>query len=94
MGFTVSVLKVDMYLNIDAGTINPLEHGEVFVTKDGVPLTDDLKDALKDKSHLKVNNVPGGASLKQPKGGFEGTLREAKNPVDRVKAAMRQIKTK
>ena len=31
-GIEVTVVKVDMYLNIDAGTIRPQEHGEVFVT--------------------------------------------------------------
>jgi len=34
LGFKISVLKADMYLNLDAGTMNPLEHGEVFVTED------------------------------------------------------------
>lgn len=33
-GLTVTALKADPYLNIDAGTMNPTEHGEVFVTKD------------------------------------------------------------
>ncbi len=41
-GFKVSAMKVDMYLNIDAGTMNPLEHGEVFVTKDGLETDQDL----------------------------------------------------
>jgi CTP synthase len=41
-GYKVSVLKVDMYLNIDAGTMNPLEHGEVFVTDDGLETDQDL----------------------------------------------------
>lgn len=35
MGLKVTVLKLDPYLNVDAGTMNPLEHGEVFVTFDG-----------------------------------------------------------
>ncbi len=34
-GFVVSMQKCDPYLNTDAGTLNPAEHGEVFVTKDG-----------------------------------------------------------
>ncbi|HYC79812.1 MAG TPA: hypothetical protein VEC17_02190, partial [Candidatus Binatia bacterium] len=34
-GYTVAPMKVDMYLNMDAGTIRPQEHGEVFVTDDG-----------------------------------------------------------
>jgi CTP synthase len=34
-GYTVSCMKIDPYLNVDAGTMNPLQHGEVFVTDDG-----------------------------------------------------------
>lgn len=35
-GVRVTLQKIDPYLNVDAGTINPYEHGEVFVTKDGL----------------------------------------------------------
>lgn len=41
-GYTVAPVKCDMYLNVDAGTIRPQEHGEVFVTKDGVETDQDL----------------------------------------------------
>ncbi len=41
-GFSVSAVKVDMYLNQDAGTIRPQEHGEVFVTEDGMETDQDL----------------------------------------------------
>lgn len=34
-GYRVSAVKIDPYINIDAGTMNPTEHGEVFVTEDG-----------------------------------------------------------
>ena len=34
-GFKVTAIKIDPYLNVDAGTMNPVEHGEVFVTEDG-----------------------------------------------------------
>ncbi len=34
-GFSVSILKIDPYINVDPGTMSPLEHGEVFVTTDG-----------------------------------------------------------
>ena len=34
-GITVSVIKLDPYLNVDPGTMSPYQHGEVFVTKDG-----------------------------------------------------------
>lgn len=35
MGYQVSVIKIDPYINVDAGTMNPYMHGEVFVTEDG-----------------------------------------------------------
>ncbi len=41
-GFTVAAMKIDPYLNVDAGTMNPTEHGEVFVTKDGMETDQDL----------------------------------------------------
>lgn len=41
-GYRVTAMKIDMYLNIDAGTIRPAEHGEVFVTEDGVETDQDL----------------------------------------------------
>ncbi|MBT6253949.1 CTP synthase [Candidatus Uhrbacteria bacterium] len=34
-GFKVTAMKIDPYVNVDAGTMNPIEHGEVFVTIDG-----------------------------------------------------------
>lgn len=34
-GLTVTAVKADPYVNVDAGTMNPTEHGEVFVTEDG-----------------------------------------------------------
>ena len=41
-GFSVTAIKIDPYLNVDAGTMNPTEHGEVFVTKDGVECDQDI----------------------------------------------------
>ncbi len=41
-GLTVNIQKCDPYLNVDAGTLNPAEHGEVFVTKDGAETDLDL----------------------------------------------------
>jgi CTP synthase len=41
-GFSVNIQKCDPYLNTDAGTMNPAEHGEVFVTKDGAETDLDL----------------------------------------------------
>ncbi|MBI2098482.1 MAG: CTP synthase [Candidatus Wildermuthbacteria bacterium] len=41
-GFRVSAAKIDPYINVDAGTLNPLEHGEVFVTSDGTECDQDI----------------------------------------------------
>ena len=41
-GFTVAPLKLDPYINVDAGTMNPYQHGEVFVTEDGAETDLDL----------------------------------------------------
>lgn len=41
-GFSVTALKVDPYVNVDAGTMNPVEHGEVFVTDDGDETDQDM----------------------------------------------------
>ncbi|MFH1423704.1 MAG: CTP synthase [Candidatus Nealsonbacteria bacterium] len=41
-GFRVTAIKIDPYVNVDAGTMNPIEHGEVFVTADGTECDQDL----------------------------------------------------
>lgn len=41
-GFSVNLLKVDPYLNVDAGTMNPTEHGEVFVLNSGLETDQDM----------------------------------------------------
>ncbi|MEE3745050.1 CTP synthase [Campylobacter porcelli] len=42
VGYKVSMLKADPYINVDPGTMSPLEHGEVFVTDDGAETDLDL----------------------------------------------------
>ncbi|OGZ02069.1 MAG: CTP synthase [Candidatus Liptonbacteria bacterium RIFOXYC1_FULL_36_8] len=41
-GFNVTAVKIDPYVNVDAGTMNPIEHGEVFVTDDGMECDQDV----------------------------------------------------
>lgn len=41
-GFRVTALKIDPYINVDAGTMNPTEHGEVFVLADGLETDQDM----------------------------------------------------
>lgn len=41
-GYKVTALKIDPYINVDAGTMNPTEHGEVFVLSDGYETDQDM----------------------------------------------------
>lgn len=41
-GYKVTAVKIDPYVNVDAGTMNPIEHGEVFVTGDGTECDQDI----------------------------------------------------
>lgn len=41
-GYKVTAIKIDPYINVDAGTMNPIEHGEVFVTDDGTECDQDI----------------------------------------------------
>jgi len=41
-GYRLSAMKIDPYINVDAGTMNPVEHGEVFVTEDGDETDQDI----------------------------------------------------
>ena len=41
-GFKVTAIKIDPYVNVDAGTMNPIEHGEIFVTADGTECDQDV----------------------------------------------------
>ena len=41
-GYSVTIQKLDPYINVDPGTLNPYEHGECFVTEDGAETDLDL----------------------------------------------------
>ena len=41
-GLRLTAMKIDPYINVDAGTMNPTEHGEVFVLKDGLETDQDM----------------------------------------------------
>jgi len=61
-GLKIAPVKVDMYLNQDAGTIRPQEHGEVFVTDDGMETDQDLGhyERFIDRPLNKINYVTTG----------------------------------
>ena len=61
-GYTVTAMKIDPYINVDAGTMNPTEHGEVFVTTDGDETDQDLGnyERFLDKNITSVNYMTTG----------------------------------
>ncbi|CAA6804162.1 MAG: CTP synthase (EC [uncultured Sulfurovum sp.] len=65
-GFRVGILKLDPYINVDPGTMSPLEHGEVFVTKDGAETDLDLGhyERFLDTSLTQNNNFTTGRIYK------------------------------
>ena len=67
MGYTVSFLKLDPYLNVDPGTMSPYQHGEVFVTHDGAETDLDLGhyERFTTVTLLRHNSVTAGKALRQ-----------------------------
>jgi len=65
-GLRIGVLKLDPYINVDPGTMSPLEHGEVFVTKDGAETDLDLGhyERFLDSSLTQNNNFTTGRIYK------------------------------
>ena len=61
-GFNVDIIKCDPYINVDPGTMNPFQHGEVYVLDDGSETDLDLGhyERFLDKSMTKDNNVTTG----------------------------------
>src|SRR3989344_3352587 len=61
-GLRVTALKIDPYINVDAGTMNPTEHGEVFVLGDGDETDQDMGnyERFLDESLSRVNYMTTG----------------------------------
>lgn len=66
-GFNTTLIKIDPYMNYDAGTLRPTEHGEVWVTEDGGEIDQDLGtyERFMDMSILKKNNITSGQVYKR-----------------------------
>lgn len=66
-GFKVNHVKIDPYLNIDAGTMRPAEHGETFVTADGGEIDQDLGnyERFLNQDFSKENNITSGKIYKK-----------------------------
>ncbi|MCI6642047.1 MULTISPECIES: CTP synthase [Campylobacter] len=78
-GLKVSILKADPYINVDPGTMSPLEHGEVFVTNDGAETDLDLghyerflDENLSQKNNFTTGRVYSTVIEKERKGDYLG----------------------
>jgi len=78
-GLKVSILKADPYINVDPGTMSPLEHGEVFVTEDGAETDLDLghyerflDENLSQKNNFTTGRVYSAVIEKERRGDYLG----------------------
>jgi CTP synthase len=78
-GFSITVVKIDPYLNFDAGTMRPTEHGEVWVTEDGGETDQDLGTyerfldiRLSKKNNITTGQIYSSVLEKERKGEFLG----------------------
>ncbi|BDB64203.1 CTP synthase [Helicobacter cinaedi] len=96
-GFDVSILKIDPYINVDPGTMSPLEHGEVFVTCDGAETDLDIGhyERFLNKDFHKTNNFTTGQVYmsvieKERKGKYLGkTIQIVPHIVDEIKSRIK-----
>ncbi|MEG4208748.1 CTP synthase [Microcoleus sp. S13_B4] len=78
--YSVSILKLDPYINVDPGTLSPFQHGEVFVTEDGAETDLDLGhyERFTDTSMSRLNSVTTGSIYqavinKERRGEYQGS---------------------
>jgi len=101
-GFKVSAMKIDPYLNVDAGTMNPVTHGEVFVTDDGGEIDMDLGtyerflDINLSRSHnTTTGQIYTAVINKERRGDFLGQcVQIIPHVTDEIKSVLRGIATK
>jgi CTP synthase len=97
-GVVVTLQKIDPYLNVDAGTINPYEHGEVFVTKDGLETDLDighyerfLDQDLGRPNYLTTGQVYWSVIQRERRGDYLGrTVQVIPHVTEEIKARIRQ----
>jgi len=98
-GISVSVQKLDPYINVDAGTMNPYQHGEVFVTEDGAETDLDLGhyERFIDENLSRVNNVTTGQIYnsvidKERRGDYLGaTVQVIPHITNEIKAHIKRV---
>src|SRR6476646_8085969 len=93
-GYSVRLRKLDPYLNVDPGTMNPMQHGEVFVTDDGAETALDLGhyERFISQRMTKLNNATSGQIYqtviqKERRGEYlGGTVQVIPHVTDEIKA--------
>ncbi|MFO7968090.1 MAG: CTP synthase (glutamine hydrolyzing), partial [Archaeoglobaceae archaeon] len=99
MGYRVIPIKVDPYINIDAGTMNPFQHGEVFVLKDGTEVDLDLGhyerfigEEVTGEHNITTGKVYQSVIEKERRGDYLGqTVQIIPHVTDEIKAWIRRI---
>ncbi|MGQ9836855.1 MAG: CTP synthase [Cyanobacteriota bacterium] len=97
--YTVSILKLDPYINVDPGTMSPYQHGEVFVTDDGAETDLDLGhyERFTDTNMSKLNNVTTGSIYqavihKERRGDYQGgTVQVIPHVTQEIKERIRRV---
>ncbi|MBV8667713.1 MAG: CTP synthase, partial [Candidatus Eremiobacteraeota bacterium] len=98
-GISVSIQKLDPYINTDAGTMNPYQHGEVFVTEDGAETDLDLGhyERFIDENLTKLHNVTTGqiygSVIEQERRGayLGGTVQVIPHITNEIKDRIKQV---
>ncbi len=98
-GFKVTIQKLDPYLNVDAGTMNPYQHGEVYVTDDGAETDLDLGhyERFTKATMKRINNVTSGQIYqeiiqKERRGEFlGGTVQVIPHVTNLIKEKIKQL---
>lgn len=96
-GFNVNLVKIDPYLQIDAGTMSPYEHGEVFVTEDGGETDLDignyerfLNTDLKASNSITTGQIYWSVLTKERRGDYLGkTVQVIPHITDEIKNALK-----
>jgi CTP synthase len=99
MGYKVVPIKIDPYINIDAGTMNPFQHGEVFVLKDGTEVDLDLGhyerfigEELTGDHNITTGKIYRNVIEKERKGEYLGqTVQIIPHVTDEIKSWIRRV---
>jgi CTP synthase len=98
-GFAVTAIKIDPYINVDAGTMNPFEHGEIFVTDDGGEIDQDmghyerfLNIELTKEHNITTGQIYGEVIRKERRGDYLGkTVQIIPHVTDIIKDRIRKV---